>query len=965
MALPWVSESTAQYLLHYLRYASPIYLLVFFLLAFTAYSIKTARASDDPDDGDGAVEHGPGGKPLPKRAASRDLRLLHDQEMGRPRRLLFIWITAGTAATFLANASAVVLHTLFARQDGWWCGKEVVFYIVASFFVYCLHLISLIDQKNSPTPVHLWTWIAATVTEVVMLGAALAVYTHPHAEPRSDANLGEIRATTKCLIRDHMTDWELAEVFIDIIRVFLLTFLVAFYMLFIVFRRDNFTEAKVSLANGDEPTEASGLLSEQRPMNGSPNAQTTGYGAAATGGRHRHTEGAAPGWERPTTTPSRSWWEYLRGYGMLFPYLWPSKDRRLQIIVVICFFIVFLQRIVQIAVPYQTGVITNILSERYPDMPWTPIIVYIVFRFLQGGNGLLGALRGTLWIPVSQYSYRELSVASFEHVHGLSLEFHLGKKTGEVLSALGKGSSINTFLEQVSFQVVPMLIDLCVAIAYFLYAFDAYYALIVAIVTFWYVYITIRMAQWRADIRRQMVNADREEDAVKNDSMVSYETVKYFNAEPWEFNRYIEAVNKYQRAEYQVLFSLNLMNVCQNMVFMMGLMVACFVAAWQVSTHQRKVGQFVTLITYMAQLQSPLNFFGTFYRMIQSAMINAERMLELFKEKPTVVDSPYTKALPSCEGGVSFSDVRFAYDARKPALNGLDFDCKPGTTTALVGESGGGKSTVFRLLFRFYDTEAGSIQVDGHDVHDVTIDSLRSHIGVVPQDTVLFNETLMYNLKYANQSATDEEVYDACRKASIHDKIVSFPEGYYTKVGERGLRLSGGEKQRVAIARTIIKNPRIILLDEATAALDTETEEHIQDALTTLGKGRTMLIIAHRLSTITLADQILVLHEGRVDERGTHEELLARKGRYDKMWKKQVRAQKAAEQARVLKDRADRLKREVGADADVSSANHSEEESEEKRLEGMRPRQGHSSGGSSGDLLDLGTTSSTKPPGHP
>lgn len=406
--------------------------------------------------------------------------------------------------------------------------------------------------------------------------------------------------------------------------------------------------------------------------------------------------------------------------------------------------------------------------------------------------------------------------------------------------------------------------------------------------------------------------------------MVSYETVKYFNAERYEFDRYRSAVEDYQRSEYKVMISLNIMNVTQNLVFTLGLLVTCFIAAYQVTTGQCKVGRFVTLLIYMAQLQGPLNFFGTFYRSIQSAMINSERMLELFKEQPTVVDEPTAKALPSCEGEIRFHGVRFSYDTRKPALQGLSFRCAPGTTTALVGESGGGKSTVFRLLFRFYNAQEGSIQVDGHDVNDLTIDSLRRHIGVVPQDTVLFNETLMYNLKYADPSCSDEDVFDACRAASIHEKILGFPDGYQTKVGERGLRLSGGEKQRVAIARTILKNPRIILLDEATAALDTETEQHIQTALATLSHGRTMLVIAHRLSTITTADQILVLHAGKVAESGSHEELLALRGRYANMWKKQIQAQKAAEAARVLKDKAEKLRSE--ATGDVESASQSEDE---------------------------------------
>lgn len=405
--------------------------------------------------------------------------------------------------------------------------------------------------------------------------------------------------------------------------------------------------------------------------------------------------------------------------------------------------------------------------------------------------------------------------------------------------------------------------------------------------------------------------------------MVSYETVKYFNAEQYEFSRYRGAVQDYQRSEYQVLISLNIMNVSQNFIFTLGLLITCFIAAYQVTTGQRKVGRFVTLLTYMAQLQGPLNFFGTFYRSIQSAMINSERMLELFKECPSVVDEPSAQSLESCEGDIEFKDVKFAYDPRKPALNGVNFRCAPGTTTALVGESGGGKSTIFRLLFRFYNTNGGSIRIDGHDVKDITIESLRRRIGVVPQDTVLFNETLMYNLKYANIAASDEEVYEACRAASIHEKILSFPDGYESKVGERGLKLSGGEKQRVAIARTILKDPRIILLDEATAALDSETEQHIQTALDQLSHGRTTLVIAHRLSTITTADQILVLHSGQVAESGTHDELLTLKGRYASMWRKQIRAQRAAEEAKVLSDRAEQIRSEA---QEGDSASQSEDE---------------------------------------
>jgi ABC-type transport system involved in Fe-S cluster assembly fused permease/ATPase subunit len=736
--------------------------------------------------------------------------------------------------------------------------------VVASAFIYTLFLISLVDNEPAPNIVHLVTWIVALVAEVVLLGVSTALYTSPNHEQSILKGSRNYYGSAN--------QWEIAELICDATRVLLLILNIGLYAIFMVQRKP---DSRASSPGCTTPVdERTPLLNGQTHGNGTilvhsgQNGRVTGHDTLngnespaelANGSANGRAAGpTAPAdsaaFYRPTTAQARSWWEYLRGYSLFFPYLWPSTSVRLQLIVVVCFAIVLAQRLMNLLVPYQIGLVTDILAgvkgndkhgvlER-PEMPWVQIFLLILYKSVQGQSGLLGAARSVLWIPVAQYSYAALSTASFEHVHGLSLEFHLGKRTGEVLSALSKGAAINVFLEQVTFQVVPMLIDLVIAIVYFAVAFDSYYSLTVSILTFWYLYLTVRLAQWRAEARREMINADREEDAVKNDSLQSYETVKYFGAESYEFERYRQTVREFQKAEYKVTFSLQVMNVTQMMVFMCGLLVVCLIAAYQITTGQREVGKFATLITYMAQLQGPLNYFGTFYRSVQSAMISGERLLELFKEQPTVVDEPGAEDIPTCEGQIRFDNVKFSYDARKPALEGLTFTCPPGTTTALVGESGGGKSTVFRLLFRFYNFQDGSIQLDSHDVRNITIKSLRSHIGVVPQDTILFNETLMYNLRYANQDATDEEIYNACRAASIHDKIMTFPDGYQTKVGERGLRLSGGEKQRVAIARTILKDPRIIMLDEATAALDSETEQNIQEALSTLSKGRTMLVIA-------------------------------------------------------------------------------------------------------------------------
>ncbi|KAJ5174915.1 uncharacterized protein N7482_000792 [Penicillium canariense] len=899
----------ARELLEYLHTCYPIFLLFLLAVAFVLNTMVTARRASNND----CPRMGPGGRPLPKRGRS-EATTRKPKEFSPTVKRFFNWFSVAVLMTFLTDATIYILHVVMARSEHWWRGQSTVIYIVGSFFFYAVLLMTLLDTTPSPTAAQFVCWIAAIPIELVILSTSLSLYTSPHHEPVvGDPEGGKLRRT--------ITPWEFIEVASNSFRVLLLLALVVLYASKSITWKSHVKKAE-HRANGGI-NEATGLLDAAAAENGNgnPNGHTYGSTHGAS-----HAEAAKPQedpWVRPTTMPATSWWEYLSGYSLFFPYLWPSKSRRLQIIVVLCFILLVLQRVVNVLVPSKVGDIITILANEEGKafrVPWLEILMYVVLRWLQGGQGLLSSMRSSLWIPVSQYSYMELSTAAFEHVHGLSLDFHLGKKTGEVLSALSKGSSINTFLEQVTFQVVPMLIDLVIAFGYFLVAFDAYYALVVGISTFGYLYVTIRMAQWRAEIRRQMVNASRQEDAVKNDSMVSYETVKYFNAEQYEFQRYRDAVGEYQKAEYHVLFSLTLLNTCQNTVFMIGLLLTCFIAAYQVSTGQRPVGQFVTLLTYMAQLQGPLNFFGTFYRSIQSALINAERMLELFREQPTVVDSPYATPLAMCKGDIRFQDVEFSYDSRKPALNGLTFRCEPGTTTALVGESGGGKSTVFRLLFRFYNSEKGCLSVDGHDVQDITIDSLRRHIGVVPQDTVLFNETLMYNLKYANQDATDEDVFEACRAASIHDKIMNFPDGYNTKVGERGLRLSGGEKQRVAIARTILKNPRVILLDEATAALDTDTEEHIQRALSTLSHGRTMLVIAHRLSTITTADRILVLADGQVAESGTHEELLAAKGRYASMWRKQIRAQKAAAEAQVLQDRAERIRNATNSDDSSSQS---------------------------------------------
>jgi len=741
-------------------------------------------------------------------------------------------------------------------------------YILSGSCVHLYFAVTLFDWEDSASIGHILAWVAALVMEMAMFLASFLKIggCKDNAETENTTHVAR-----RCL-----DEWAVMDLGFSITRVALLLGLICIYSslwakncpAFMVKEaefRDTASQHSVNsdsdTARDTDPEESTPLLnghhrnySLQRPTQHTrslSHAATLANCAETSRGLYKDEQAA---FYRPEKLPKRNWWEYLRGYALFWPYLWPRDQVWLKFRVLICIILLVLQRIVNIYLPWQIGQVTERLTTTnregnltinaiLADMPWALLWTVNLLMLLQGQAGLLGSVRSIIWVKVAQYSYKSLETAAFEHVHSLSLDFHLGKRTGEVLSALNKGGAINTFLEQVTFQLVPMIIDLFLAIYFFNHFFDATYGTIVSVNVFWYLYLTIKMAQTRADQRREMTNADREEEAVKNDSITSYETVKYFNAEEYEFQRYEAAIDQFQKAEAKVSYGTNMMTIVQVLIFTTGQAVALMLGAFQVWNGFRNVGEFVTLMTYLQQMQAPLNFFSQFYRVIQQALISGERLLELFKIQPSVQDRHSAQELAHCGGHIRWKGVDFSY-GHTPALRNLDFECRPGTTTAFVGESGGGKSTVFRLMFRYYNCSEGSIEIDGHDVKDLTIDSVRRYIGVVPQDTVMFNETLMYNLKYARPGCTNEEVYAACRAASIHDKIMKFPQQYNTKVGERGLRLSGGEKQRVAIARTILKNPKIIMLDEATSALDSRTEQNIQKEFLNVGFGRTVLIIA-------------------------------------------------------------------------------------------------------------------------
>ncbi|KOS19123.1 Heavy metal tolerance protein [Escovopsis weberi] len=859
--------SLADIVLKDTQYFYSLVLLVAFFSCAAWYSVVNAKKEEDLIQ---STAKGPGGKPLPatKKKKKNDGDRKIGPRFGPVAKNVFRYLAAVVFLSYVGTGLAMFEHAFWyenpyqwSRQGLSWAGEWTMVHVLGATFFYLYIFFSLFDWRKGPNVVHLLVWVLGLVGELVLCTSTYLAAADCHFM----RNVHSDDPPTEGSCVDH---WVRIDLTLYLIRILHIIGAITIYCASWIQKHRYAEERKLEearLAGEVTPLLHGHGRSYDSIQDLGADANANANGRRARGrtmsnankqpplSSNRKDEHAA--FYRPQKIPHKTWWEYVRGYSLFFPYLWPKDSLILQFQVMVCFALVILQRLVNVAVPYQIGIVVNQLEAAIKDVqrgepvtvdnfPLREFVKLGVMWILQGQSGLLGSLRSLLWIPVSQYSYRGLTTAAFNHVHSLSLDFHLSKRTGEVLSALNKGSAINSFLEQVTFQVIPMLFDLFLSISVFYYNYGPLYAQLNLVDTCWYLYMTIKMASTRADQRREMTNADREEEAVKNDSISSYETVKYFNAEDFESTRYQAKVGAYQKAEAQVQMGMVMMNICQTVVFNLGRIVAALLCGWQVAVGMRSTGDWFTVVSYLTQLQGPLNFFGSFYRTVQQAMISGERLLELFKIQPTVVDAPHARPLENFSGHVRWNNVTFSYDARRPALRNISFECAPGTTTAFVGESGGGKSTLFRHMFRYYNPHEGSIEFDGVNVKDLTIDSVRRHIGVVPQDTTLFNESLMYNLKYANQSATDEEVYAACRAASIHDRIMSFPDRYNTQVGERGLRLSGGEKQRVAIARTILKNPKIIMLDEATSALDTHTEQEIQHNVWNIGQGRTLLVIA-------------------------------------------------------------------------------------------------------------------------
>ncbi|WP_283604403.1 ABCB family ABC transporter ATP-binding protein/permease [Serratia proteamaculans] len=572
----------------------------------------------------------------------------------------------------------------------------------------------------------------------------------------------------------------------------------------------------------------------------------------------------------------------------LLPYLWPKDNPKLRYYLVIAFVFMVISKVSITLVPLAYKAMIDALSGETARMLAIPMGLILAYGVARIGGALFEELRNVMFVHVSQNATRLLGLRVFRQLHALSLRFHLERQTGGLSLSIERGTqAVATVLSRLLFSIFPILFEITLVSVIMWHLLNGWFALAILATVGCYILFTVMAVRWRTRFRRELNQANADTNSKSIDSLLNYETVKYFGNENFEADRFNMSRRLYEYAAIKNQFSFTAINLGQTAIISIGLIVMMAMAAQGIVQGRMTVGDFVLVNAYLLQLYQPLNFFGFIYAEVRQALIDMENMFDLLQEEQEIVDKPDAKELQLTAGEVSFDSVSFGYDVRRPILKNVSFTIPAGNTVAVVGASGAGKSTLSRLLFRFYDVSSGAVSIDGQDIRDLKQASLRAAIGIVPQDTVLFNDTLGYNIGYGKTGSSQEEIERAARLAHIHEFIVGLPDGYETRVGERGLKLSGGEKQRVAIARTILKNPAILVFDEATSALDTQTEREIQAHLREVSRDHTTLVIAHRLSTVVDADEIIVLEAGEIVERGRHDALLASNGRYAAMWQSQ------------------------------------------------------------------------------
>jgi ABC-type transport system involved in Fe-S cluster assembly fused permease/ATPase subunit len=623
----------------------------------------------------------------------------------------------------------------------------------------------------------------------------------------------------------------------------------------------------------------------------------------------------------------------IRTFKHLWPYIWPHDRADLRTRIFLAVVLLLAAKFVTIAIPYSFKWATDALTGEQakdvglPALVAGPIALTLLYGVLRVLMAFLTQLRDGLFAAVAMNAVRRLANDVFIHMHQLSLRFHLERKTGGLTRILERGrEAIETIVRLVMLTGMPTLVEFVLILGVFLFQFDWRYAVVTAAMLVAYLVYTTIATNWRIKIRRSMNESDIDANVKAIDSLLNYETVKYFNAEAREAARYDKSMERYERLSVQTYTSLAVLNAGQAVIFTLGLTAVMVMCVAGIRNGTNTIGDFVLINAMMIQLYQPLNFMGMFYREVKQAVIDIERMFGVLAHQPEIKDKPGALPLAVTDGHVRFDDVWFSYDPVRPILRGVTFDVPPGRTVAIVGPSGAGKSTISRLIFRFYEPQTGTISIDGQNIRDVTQDSLRAQIGMVPQDTVLFNDSIGYNIRYGRWEAGEDDIKDAARMAQIDNFLGIVPGGYNAQVGERGLKLSGGEKQRVAIARTMLKAPPILVLDEATSALDTFTEREIQAALDRISKGRTTIVIAHRLSTVVDADEILVLDKGTIVERGNHQSLLEAGGVYAAMWNRQREVDEAQEKLRrAAEEEPPPVRVGIGRDSALRSQEQEEE----------------------------------------
>ncbi|WP_029042469.1 ABCB family ABC transporter ATP-binding protein/permease [Cucumibacter marinus] len=594
----------------------------------------------------------------------------------------------------------------------------------------------------------------------------------------------------------------------------------------------------------------------------------------------------------------------------LWPYMWPADRPDLKLRVLLAIGALLLAKVASTMVPFAYKGIVDALGGETGSGDWVmlglslPFVLALAYGISSIFESLFMQLRDVLFASVGQRAVRQLAYRTFKHLHALSLRYHLQRRTGGLSRVIERGTKgIETIVRFTMLSTAPTIVEFIIVGTVFTVMFGFSFVAVLAIMICAYVYFTVKASNWRIGIRRAMNESDTDANSKAIDSLLNFETVKYFGNEDMEADRFDRSMAKYEKAAIRMWASLGALNFGQAAIFWIGMIVIIVMSVMRVSAGEMTVGDFVLVNAFMMQIYRPLNFIGSIYREIRQGLADIENMFQLLDQDPEIEDRPDARPLEVSGAVLKFNHVIFHYDADRPILKGVDFEVPAGKTIAVVGPSGAGKSTISRLIYRFYDVIEGSVTIDGQDIRDVTQKSLRAAVGMVPQDTVLFNDTIAYNIRYGRPDATDEEVREAARMAQIGDFIESLPNGFDTPVGERGLKLSGGEKQRVAIARTILKAPPILILDEATSALDTETEQGIQSALDAVSRNRTTLVIAHRLSTVINADEIIVLRAGEIAERGTHQSLLEQDGLYAQMWNRQREAAEAHEALKKARER--------------------------------------------------------------